>query len=113
MEQNKKQEIFDKVWRGAKNQGFQKSVDPGSQICAYRSPNGLKCHAGHLIPDSEYSSRFEGHSVDAVSFFSNQGKDVVDFIYDIQDCHDDAHNPDEIRARLKEFAKKHKLSIPQ
>jgi hypothetical protein len=44
------QEAVDAVVRGAHAQGWAKSSD-NCGVCYYRSPEGFKCHAGHLLPD--------------------------------------------------------------
>jgi hypothetical protein len=51
------QEIFDKVWNW-----FIRDNNPTSiqeNFCLYRGPNGAKCAAGILIPDSEYLEGME------------------------------------------------------
>ncbi len=37
-------------------------MSEGDRICAYRSPEGLKCAAGVLIPDALYHLDLEGYS---------------------------------------------------
>lgn len=55
------QQVFDQVARHLLTQG-RKSVatEHGGSICVYRSPDGLKCAAGCLIADGEYSPKMEG-----------------------------------------------------
>lgn len=50
------QETFDFVARALAAQG-RPSIEDG--LCVYRGPGGLKCAAGHLIPDDRYSRGME------------------------------------------------------
>lgn len=54
------QEAFDIAARGVIGQGGP-SVDVG--MCVYRSANGRKCAAGHLISDQNYRDVFEGQTI--------------------------------------------------
>ena len=60
------QEVFDKVVTALRKQGRRSSMmqphpEYGSQeICRYRGPRGVKCAAGHLIPDELYDEEMEG-----------------------------------------------------
>lgn len=57
-----KQEMFTKVWRGLEAQKWEKSR--ADKIgCLYRGPNGMKCAAGHLIPDEKYKPKIEGDPI--------------------------------------------------
>jgi hypothetical protein len=51
------QEIFDTVVAHLLQQGKQSKSE--SDICLYRSDDGLKCAIGALIPDSDYVSDME------------------------------------------------------
>jgi hypothetical protein len=56
------QEIFDKVVRGILSQGgpSASACDEFTKIrCKYRSTNGRKCAAGHLISDEDYDPEME------------------------------------------------------
>jgi hypothetical protein len=56
-----KQETFDRVVAHLRQQGC-KSISPDG-VCMYRGPNGTKCAAGCLIPDTKYSSSMENSTV--------------------------------------------------
>lgn len=60
------QELFDKVARHLLIQNA-KSIGWGDEDyatdCMYRSPSGLKCAIGCLIPDEKYSEELEGYGV--------------------------------------------------
>lgn len=62
------QELFDTIIHHLRKQG-QKSVSmdyaPG-YTCRYRSPEGLKCPIGALIPDTEYHQDMEEKSFDVL-----------------------------------------------
>lgn len=53
-----RQETFDLVVAHLRKQG-RKCVDPDTNRCRYRGPDGLKCAVGVLIPDEKYSATFE------------------------------------------------------
>ena len=59
-----KQEIFDTVVTHLRKQAVRSMRGPD---CVYRSPDGLKCAVGCLIPDSEYKSNWEGYTVLSIS----------------------------------------------
>jgi len=53
------QEIFDFVNDAITKQGVP-SYDDSLGDCAYRGPNGLKCAAGMLVDDEDYTREMEG-----------------------------------------------------
>jgi len=57
-----KQEIFDKVAKHLLTQGRKAThTQPdANSVCMYRTPDGLKCAAGCLIPDEIYHPQMEG-----------------------------------------------------
>lgn len=82
-----RQWAFDTALNGLRAQG-KRSVSPENNSCAYRSPEGLRCGIGFLIPDERYSSRLEGMGAwntqigDAV--LPGIGKDDRDFLGALQ-----------------------------
>jgi hypothetical protein len=58
----KPQQSYDYIVRSLRQQG-RKSADAQSGECMYRGPDGLKCAAGHVIPEDKYEARFEGKTV--------------------------------------------------
>lgn len=56
------QETYDQAARAIYDQG-QQALSYGTGYCAYRTESGLKCAAGHLIPDEKYYSELEGNSI--------------------------------------------------
>ncbi len=54
------QAIFDHVVTHLRKQNAKSSVaEPHGDVCVYRSPDGLMCAAGCLIPDELYHPTFE------------------------------------------------------
>lgn len=96
------QEIFDYVAEKIVEQGgFSYDRDRGKDeegevLCLYRSPDGKKCAAGWLIPDSEYRPNMEHCYAGALEFFSNTLEETkLSFVLRLQDCHDGAAAKDE------------------
>ena len=54
------QETFNTVVNALRKQGCKSSQVNEPDNCLYHGPSGLKCAAGHLIPDEEYNENFEG-----------------------------------------------------
>jgi hypothetical protein len=77
-----KNELFGTIVDGLISQKLTASVNPVSQRCVYRGPNGLKCAAGHAIPDCDYNPQWEGIGVGCGStsvvdeYFQNRGFSV-------------------------------------
>lgn len=61
-----KQEMFDHVAKQLLTQGKKAAVKDinGRENYRYRTSDGCKCSAGHVIPDELYREAFEGWSVD-------------------------------------------------
>jgi hypothetical protein len=111
-----KQEIFDKVINGLVSQNLQQSHL--NDRCMYRGPNGLKCAAGHLIPDEIYEPAMEGNRIgyvvkkykmlqDIDYFVDNE---ILNMITDLQIWHD--ISPIRLDS-LKKIAETHNVIIPQ
>lgn len=58
-----RQEIYDKVKAHLLTQGKKSEAKTISGQCLYRSPDGLQCAAGCLIPDELYDPEMEGARV--------------------------------------------------
>lgn len=131
-----KQEMFTKAWRGLEAQGWKKSEgfnDRNMTVtkigCLYRGPHGMKCAAGHLIPDENYRPGMEGDPI-LLLLSSNPGlfgESVTDedtyFIYDMQQAHDsfkvlkncerapDPYEYTDMKQTFIRFAEYHNLTI--
>lgn len=122
-----RQELFDKVWRGLKAQGFEQSTNAalcGYGGCAYRGSDGRRCSAGHAIDDEHYSPAFEGEGISrdengsncvgAVGALVASGVNPIDFVLisDLQYAHDETLSPAEMESAVREVASFYGLTIP-
>jgi hypothetical protein len=111
-----KQEIFDTVAIHLIKQGKQSADASGA--CFYRSPDGLKCAVGCLIPDEVYRPKMEGRSISTLfKNFSelNFLQPSVGLLNDIQRVHDNTYSEgqiwtDAVVLRLRKIAEKYNLS---
>lgn len=112
-----KQEIFDKVAKHLLTQKVQ-CINSETGKCSYFDPGTkMKCAAGCLIPDRDYSENFEGFPVgyfsnnEITKFFKDSGysKDEIELISGLQELHD-FYEPGIWKKRLKLIAKDHSLS---
>jgi hypothetical protein len=60
------QDAYNKVLKSIRKQKYIQSSDDSKGVCAYRSPNGLRCAAGHLLPNSLYRKEMEGRHIGAL-----------------------------------------------
>lgn len=114
-----RQAVFNKVTAHLLTQN-EKSMN--GEACAYRSPNGLKCAIGALIPDSMYDRDVEGLNVHGLqsSLFLQKALDLpeapsdddVNFLQALQDAHDWEH-PSIWRDSLKSIAVSYGLTFPE
>jgi hypothetical protein len=92
IEQNKPveaQELYDYIVEAIVKQGRPSVGD--NDRCLYRGPEGLKCAAGHVIPDSMYSENMENNSI--LSVFEAGSLPISlaphrDLIQKLQNLHD-------------------------
>lgn len=81
-----KAEVFYFVIDHLRKQGVQARNEAGS--CRYRTPEGLKCAAGCLIPDDQYNSEFEGSCWETIAPNFPQYEEFKWMITDLQEMHD-------------------------
>jgi hypothetical protein len=95
--------------------------------CMYRSKNGLKCAAGHLIPDDKYSYDFEdhpcylynrdGYTEEFLSVVDKISEILIDECHDakfvcmMQEIHDSSEDFDDWKKQMIAYAKHHDLSL--
>ena len=88
------QETFDKVARHLLTQKARAVTEKG---CRYRTPDGLKCAVGCLIPDELYDPKMEGKTVGAVQqlhaeraghFFREFDSGLLDALQAVHDRHE-------------------------
>lgn len=82
-----KQEAFDAVARGILAQG-KPAYDRSTLDCHYRSEDGCKCAAGHLIPDDLFDPDMEGHVIHDPIFDGIFFVDFLPFVDKLQVIHD-------------------------
>jgi hypothetical protein len=88
------QELYDYIVKAIVKQGRPSVGD--NDRCLYRGPDGLKCAAGHVIPDSMYSPvRMEDKSVDTLRRDGKLSESLIPhaaLIYYLQRAHDGTSN---------------------
>lgn len=119
------QETFDTVVNHLIKQGRRSVISLNDPLrgpfkqCAYRTPEGLKCAAGILIPDELYSPRMEMSNVFSVVRKWPEVREHfgdVDVLYELQTVHDNVASWDENglspigRLKLNDVASKFSLS---
>jgi len=122
-----RQQIFDNVYLGLMSQGFRQSVvtfnidTPHThQMCKYRGEGGLKCAVGWLIPDDMYDDELEDcggirYNPPVIDLLKLVGitEDQVEFLAELQRCHDINKDPREMQTMLNKIAECNNLTIPQ
>lgn len=128
-------EIFNTVVTHLYTQKKQ-AYDNRNNTCAYRTPEGLKCAIGCLIPDDDYDYRMDG--IDSQGFYLGGSmeaivanfpnnipsyfKDNFDFLFKLQGIHDGAEVDNDIdrnfkmrtlTIELRNFANYYNLYIPE
>lgn len=96
------QEVFDQVATHLLHQG-QKSMEIVGTGCAYRGSYGLKCAAGCLMSDNEWSSGMEGKRWRDLVLECSVPTDHFDLIRQLQNIHD-AREPECWLERLNDLA---------
>lgn len=115
------QEIFDRIYLALYKQG-RPSVDESGN-CLYRSKNGLKCAAGHIIPDELYHTEYEGTTFECLNDTINLldfDREQVQLIASLQSIHDSNTMFYEVRQRwfpiwkenMAKYANENGLNIP-
>ena len=107
------QEMFSTAYIGLAGQGWEKSID--NSKCVYRAPKtGKKCAIGHCIPDNLYDESFEGFDVyRGLRLLGDVNKEMYWFADALQECHDRADTPENMKQRFHDFAEEHSLTIPE
>lgn len=109
-----KQRIFDYVVMKLAEQG-KRSIGGIEGNCKYRGKNGLKCAAGHMIPDHLYNPTMDdGNGLRIKTLLGEDGglnylEPYADLLNDLQRVHDGCNNPQDFRFYLKYIAEKHGL----
>tara|TARA_R110000764_G_scaffold219280_1_gene306939 strand:- start:54 stop:440 length:387 start_codon:yes stop_codon:yes gene_type:complete len=112
------QTYFNIAWKWANREGFTKCVSENDpQTCVYRSEDGENaCLIGAAIPDCMYTSKIEDNipSID-YDWWCDLGvsREVLDYLVDLQCCHDENDTQKSIVNALQLFSETHNLSIPE
>lgn len=108
MEFKNKQDVFDHVVGNLFKQG-KKSIIKSTETCRYRH-RGLKCAAGWVIEDDEYSYKMENNDIRYVieEFGLDHLKKYEVLLNDLQEIHDDVYEYNWI-VEFERIAVHHKL----
>lgn len=130
-----KQGVFNRVLRGIREQGGS-AYDYRVMVCKYRTPEGRKCAAGLLIPDSKYTPYLEGSGVstnpDVATPINNAlrdaglSRDHFALVSDLQRIHDgiaaravvhyrgdDSAFMERYERGMRDYAERHGLRYPE
>ena len=109
------QDAFDKVLKAIRKQNYQRSATKVGS-CKYRGPNGLRCAAGHLIPNNLYRKSMEGKTINSRiinmptigEYFKNVNSDLLS---DLQSAHDRdlKYGENNWETGMKQIAKEYNL----
>lgn len=110
-----KQEVFTQVVTHLLTQNEKCEIideNTDRMYCNYRNDKGLKCAAGCLISDDEYTEEFEGGNWHVLV----DNKDITnaheDFILELQEVHD-SYDVENWKVKLFSIAKVYDLEMPQ
>lgn len=101
----KPQGIFDRVVSHLAKQGRPAYHSQGG--CLYRTPEGLSCAVGCLIPDSVYKFSMEGMSILGLieaEYIKMELDGTTELIFALQRAHDQAKSKDDLISRLTHIA---------
>lgn len=103
-----REEIFQRAWEGLKSQGFvqaMKKADWGDTVCAYKTPDGLRCAIGWCMEDNALIENQAGTVyLPEVQQLAGIAPDDVDFARSLQSIHDETINPETMKQRIIGFA---------
>lgn len=107
--------MFNRAYRGLASQGWQKSMMPDGETCAYRGQNGCKCAYGHVEDDDK--ALVEGKTVNQLATLglglaATLTPSMRYFARLLQSAHDRADSRS-LEDRFRRFAGYHGLSIPR
>lgn len=107
-----KQETLNIVTRGLAAQGWRRATHSGA--CVYLAPNGYKCAAGQLV--THYDAKLEHFGpIDGVpdDLLKSTGlmEHDSDLVFELQNAHDGADDPESVRYRIRKVAEKHHLQF--
>lgn len=89
-----------------------KGENTNIMYCNYRNDKGLKCAAGCLISDDEYSNELEGGNWSALVTCEKVPSTHEDLILELQQVHDQ-YKVKDWKLKLSLIAKQYGLEMPQ
>lgn len=113
MTKKDQQKLFNRTVRGLASQGFERSMAPLGDGCAYRGQDGCRCAIGWLIPNKRYSPDLEGWGASRRCVRKAVAAGSPGFLAYLQRCHDQGRTPDEMKKNLRAFASDHGLALPK
>lgn len=112
-----KQEVFDRAVKHLAQQGepalcvLPQNDDTEEYSCAYRTPSGLKCAAGCLIPDELYRPSFENETFQNIlSSNLTCDPDLVGLINSLQMAHDARTSIWSLQNALRDIAHEYEIN---
>lgn len=112
-----KQEMFDRAYRGLAGQKWRQSIRPGNDSCVYNGPNRTHCAFGWIdtkIPALYNSDTSIQMLHDAgVGVAAKLDAELLGFAAELQNAHDGADVPRDMRSAFKAIASEHGLKIPR
>ncbi len=106
------QELYDFVVAAIVKQGRPSVGD--NDRCLYRGPDGLKCAAGHVIPDSMYSKKMESLDVGRLSELNLIPESLFPhkkLLKNLQEDHDEGYPQEGFVDRFLSFSKQTALEF--
>lgn len=113
-----RQEMFDRAFIGLRSQGFQRCVDD-TATCVYHGRNGTHCAWGWVDPDGTPHGNSGGGvltlRVAHRGLAARLSEDDLEFAVDLQSVHDSgwARSTVQMEPRLRDFASKYNLTVPE
>lgn len=104
-----KQEIFDTVVKHLAQQK-RRSVIPNTNICMYRSEEGLKCAIGCLIPDEEYNPEMENKAASRIVKSADNILGMNNLLDALQAAHDNNTNVENLQFDLRRTSDSYELN---
>lgn len=109
------QKVFNKVYRGLRDQGWKQARDKNLNSCQLLDDAGNRCAIGHLVPLRHLRSRDwtdNDLSVDEIIVLAKKlGVDSI-FLRALQSDHDNGGGGKLMRERFRMFAQERGLTCP-
>jgi hypothetical protein len=106
--------MYDLAYKGMESQNWQKALGPTGQ-CLYLTKDSLKCAIGHTIPGIETYTRERWFVGDVTRIPQGVLDTAASYgqLADLQTEHDGASSPENCKARFKDYAIRHNLTVPE